>query len=223
MIAMRDRWQISEIAVATTIAIVCAGAVSIRVAWRQSARADSSAPSPRTDTIVAAAPPPSPSPIPPAPTHPTQVPAVPEVTRPPAGSVPLLHARDSARAEPTAPTLSGRWRVFVQITHTTYSPFLGLTAAYDLTFSHVGDLLTAHGCKVLENGRPIPQHSQDAMEVDGQFAHDRIHATYVLHGSRRDSTGSFEWTVSPDGERFDGTFFGDRSETRGLSWGTRTP
>jgi hypothetical protein len=54
MIAMRDRWQISEIAVATTIAIVCAGAVSIRVAWRQSARADLSAPSPRTDTIVAA-------------------------------------------------------------------------------------------------------------------------------------------------------------------------
>jgi hypothetical protein len=119
--------------------------------------------------------------------------------------------------------LVGRWRIGVRIDHSTYSPFLGLTAEYEVTISQTGDTFAARGVKVAENGRSIPEGSRDAIAIDGRLTSSRVTATYVLHGRRRDSTGGFEWVLSPDEERLDGSFFGDRSETRGTSWATRRP
>lgn len=140
------------------------------------------------------------------------------------GDVPAsVSASPSARLEPTVPTISGRWLVVVRITQTTYTPFLGLTAEYEVTISQTGDTFAGRGVKVAENGRSIPEGSRDAIAIDGHLTSSRVTATYVLHGKRRDSTGGFEWVLSPDDERLDGSFFGDRSETRGTSWATRRP
>jgi len=132
-------------------------------------------------------------------------------------------AMRSRAPDAEVPTLSGRWQVFVSIDHTTYRALLGLTAEYALTLTQSGTDFSAKGHKIAENGRSIPEASQDVIELVGSVHRDKLEATYTLHGSQRESTGRFSWVVSVDGRGLEGAFWGDRSETNGRSWGTRLP
>lgn len=147
-------------------------------------------------------------------------PATPETK--PSESAPGKSSHPSSTPEPAkTPNLSGEWNIVNTIERTSYPAYANLRIGYHLVITQTGTEFTADGEKVSENGRAMADYERTPIHVTGSVDQNDASATFVEEGLRRKTSGSFEWTLTTDGNQLRGTFTSTAAKTSGPSVGTR--
>lgn len=120
-----------------------------------------------------------------------------------------------------APDLSGAWNMVNTIERTNYPAYTNLRMGYHLVITQKGTEFTADGEKVSENGRVMADYERTPIHVTGTVDQSGASATFVEEGLRRRTSGSFEWTLTTDGNQLRGTFTSTAAKSSGPSVATR--
>ena len=123
----------------------------------------------------------------------------------------------------TIPNLSGSWSMVTTIERTSYPQYANLALGYQLTISQSGTEFTGEGRKMFENGREMDPAEQTPIHINGSIDRNRVSATFVEEGLRRNTSGKFEWTLTRDGNQLRGTFNSTAARSSGSSIATRQP
>lgn len=113
--------------------------------------------------------------------------------------------------------LSGWWYVRDDVTGSAHSPFVGLDLGFAVELEQEGAWLFGRGEKTCERGRRLPARARTPIALVGTVDAGRVTARLIEDGRARRTAGTFTWTVSPDGERLDGTFTATAGESKGRS------
>jgi hypothetical protein len=119
------------------------------------------------------------------------------------------------------PNLSGEWNIVNTIERTSYPAYANLRIGYHLVITQTGAEFTADGQKVSENGRMMADDERTPIHVTGSVTQSGVSATFVEEGQRRRTSGSFEWTLTADGNQLRGTFASTAAKSGGSSVATR--
>jgi hypothetical protein len=119
------------------------------------------------------------------------------------------------------PNLSGEWNIVNTIERTSYPAFANLRIGYHLVITQTGTEFTADGEKVSENGRAMADYERTPIHVTGSVGQNSASASFVEEGLRRKTSGSFEWTLTTDGNQLRGSFTSTAARSSGPSVGTR--
>jgi len=115
--------------------------------------------------------------------------------------------REERRPEESAGAdLSGWWELTNTIQSTNYSAYQGLRLGYRVQLEQDGDRITGRGQKWSESGRPVAAGARSPIIVSGRIDGRRVTLQYTERGARRSTTGSFSFTLSPDGTALRGSF-----------------
>ena len=120
-----------------------------------------------------------------------------------------------------SPNLSGEWSMVNTIERTSYPAYANLRIGYHLVITQTGTEFTADGEKVSESGRLMADYERTPIHVTGTVDQSSASATFVEEGLRRRTSGSFEWTLSTDGNQLRGTFTSSAAKSSGPSVATR--
>jgi penicillin-binding protein 1A len=110
------------------------------------------------------------------------------------------------RDESAGADLSGWWELTNTIQSTNYSAYQGLRLGYRVQLEQDGDRITGRGQKWSESGRPVSAGARSPIIVSGRIDGRRVTLQYTERGARRSTTGSFSFTLSPDGSALRGSF-----------------
>ena len=114
------------------------------------------------------------------------------------------------------PRVAGQWIVEDQTAATSYAPFKGVTATYDIFLTQTGTTLTGSGNKMREGGKSLPTRERTPIKISGDIGFTSIDATFTERGTLRQSTGAFHWRRKWDGS-WVGTFESDVANSSGPS------
>lgn len=117
--------------------------------------------------------------------------------------------------------LTGEWKVVNTVESTSYHRYQGMQLGYRIFLRQDGKEVTGKGEKWWENGKEIPSTAHSAISVEGILDGMALTATFVEKGARRTTSGSFVWTVTPDGRMLQGSFTSTAADSRGPSIGER--
>jgi hypothetical protein len=113
--------------------------------------------------------------------------------------------------------ISGEWQLENTLESTTRSTFQGMRLGYRVFFQQDGRNVHATGEKVSENGQSIPSSAHTPIAFSGIIKGRKLTGPFVEQGTKRESTGKFEWTISSDEERLSGTFTSTAASASGPS------
>ncbi|HST95946.1 MAG TPA: hypothetical protein VLJ78_14325, partial [Microvirga sp.] len=115
--------------------------------------------------------------------------------------------REERRREESAEAdLSGWWELTNTIQSTNYSAYQGLRLGYRIQLEQDGDRITGRGQKWSESGRPVSAGARSPIILSGRIDGRRVTLQYTERGARRSTSGSFSFTLSPDGDALRGSF-----------------
>lgn len=115
--------------------------------------------------------------------------------------------REERRREESAEAdLSGWWELTNTIQSTNYSAYQGLRLGYRIQLEQDGDRITGRGQKWSESGRPVSAGARSPIVLSGRIDGRRVTLQYTERGARRSTSGSFSFTLSPDGDALRGSF-----------------
>jgi penicillin-binding protein 1A len=115
--------------------------------------------------------------------------------------------REERRREESAESdLSGWWELTNTIQSTNYSAYQGLRLGYRVQLEQDGDRITGRGQKWSESGRPVSAGARSPIIVSGRIDGRHVTLQYTERGARRSTSGSFSFTLSPDGSALRGSF-----------------
>ncbi|HET9210009.1 MAG TPA: PBP1A family penicillin-binding protein [Thermoanaerobaculia bacterium] len=124
--------------------------------------------------------------------------------------------RTGAR-EAAGPDLSGWWELTNTIASTNYAAYRGLRLTYRLQLEQDGDRLTGRGQKWAEDGTPVSAAARSPISVTGRIEGNKVVLQFTERGAKRSTTGSFAWTLAPNGNALRGTFWSTAADTSGGS------
>jgi hypothetical protein len=114
--------------------------------------------------------------------------------------------REERRREESEADLSGWWELTNTIQSTNYSAYQGLRLGYRVQLEQDGDRITGRGQKWSESGRPVSAGARSPIILSGRIDGRRVTLQYTERGARRSTSGSFSFTLSPDGSALRGSF-----------------
>ena len=115
--------------------------------------------------------------------------------------------REERRREESAEAdLSGWWELTNTIQSTNYSAYQGLRLGYRVQLEQDGNRITGRGQKWSESGRPVSAGARSPIILSGRIEGRRVTLQYTERGARRSTSGSFSFTLSPDGDALRGSF-----------------
>jgi len=117
--------------------------------------------------------------------------------------------------------LTGEWKLINTVESTSYRPYQGMQLGYRIFLQQNGTKITGKGEKCWENGKEIPSTAHSPIFIEGTLDGMMLTATFVEKGARRTTSGSFVWTVSPDGRMLQGSFTHTAANSQGTSNGER--
>jgi hypothetical protein len=113
--------------------------------------------------------------------------------------------------------MSGAWIIIETVEQTQHEPFQGMKLGYRVFFTQSGKNIAGDGEKWWENGREVRGAAHTPITFKGVIKGNAIHATYVEQGTKRQSSGEFDWTMAEDSNCFKGTFSSSAANARGNS------
>ena len=113
--------------------------------------------------------------------------------------------------------LTGEWRLTNTIESTTYRPFKSLRLGYRLFVRQHGVEFDGNGEKWSENDVDIPSGQHSPITVNGTIDGPRVKATFAERGARRETTGTFEWTLDTSARTMAGRFTSTAADSSGSS------
>ncbi|HEY4597449.1 MAG TPA: hypothetical protein VIJ02_13705, partial [Thermoanaerobaculia bacterium] len=122
-----------------------------------------------------------------------------------------------AVGESSGPDLSGWWELTNTIASTNYAAYRGLRLTYRLQLEQDGDHLTGRGQKWAEEGAPVSAAARSPISVTGRIEGNKVILQFTERGAKRSTTGSFAWTLAPNGNALRGTFWSTAADTSGGS------
>jgi len=117
--------------------------------------------------------------------------------------------------------LNGEWKIINIVVSTSYSPYQDMQLGYRIFLQQDGKKITGKGEKWWENGKEIPSTAHSPIVIEGTLDGMMVTATFTEKGARRITSGSFIWTVSPDGRMLKGSFTSTAANSQGTSIGER--
>jgi penicillin-binding protein 1A len=127
--------------------------------------------------------------------------------------------REASGDEPKAAAsdLSGWWELTNTIASTNYAAYRGLRLTYRLQLEQDGDRLTGRGQKWAEEGAPVSAAARSPISVTGRIEGSKVVLQFTERGAKRSTTGSFAWTLGPNGNALRGSFWSTAADTSGSS------
>jgi membrane peptidoglycan carboxypeptidase len=127
--------------------------------------------------------------------------------------------REDSAEEPKAAgqDLSGWWELTNTIASTNYAAYRGLRLTYRLQLEQDGDRLTGRGQKWAEEGAPVSAAGRSPISVTGRIEGNKVVLQFTERGAKRSTTGSFSWSLAPNGNALRGTFWSTAAATSGGS------
>ncbi len=122
-----------------------------------------------------------------------------------------------AVGENAGPDLSGWWELTNTIAATNYAAYRGLRLTYRLQLEQDGNHLTGRGQKWAEEGAPVSAAARSPISVTGRIEGNKVVLQFTEQGAKRSTTGSFAWTLVPNGNALRGTFWSTAADTSGSS------
>jgi penicillin-binding protein 1A len=113
--------------------------------------------------------------------------------------------------------LSGWWELTNTIASTNYAAYRGLRLTYRLQLEQDGDHLTGRGQKWAEEGAPVLAAARSPISVTGKIEGGKVILQFTERGAKRATTGSFAWTLAPNGNALHGSFWSTAADTSGSS------
>lgn len=114
--------------------------------------------------------------------------------------------------------VAGPWRLEFLVKKTTYQPYLNKAIGYKMHFSQDGQSISATGEADTYDGKALPYNQQRVrFDIKGSVVKDSLFCTYVFHGAKRTTTGSFRAKYN-DGV-LNGYFSGNAANSSGLMTG----
>lgn len=113
--------------------------------------------------------------------------------------------------------VSGEWLLENTIQATTFSAYEGLKLGYRVFLQQDGRNVQATGEKVSEDGKPIPSSAHTPIAFSGIIKGRRLSGTFNEEGTKRKTTGTFDWTISSDKDKLSGTFTSTAASASGPS------
>ncbi len=113
--------------------------------------------------------------------------------------------------------ISGAWIIIETVEQTQHEPFQDLKLGYRVFFTQSGKNIVGDGEKWWENGYEVRGAAHTPITLKGIIKGNTIHATYVEQGTKRQSSGEFDWTMAEDSNCFKGTFSSSAANARGSS------
>lgn len=120
-----------------------------------------------------------------------------------------------------AQNLSGVWNFINTVDKTSYRMFADLQIGYRLVVTQNGANFTAEGEKILENGNSLPPDGRTPIRVTGAVYRNTVQASFIEHGARRKTSGTFVWQVEQQGKLMKGSFVSTAANSSGISIGTK--
>jgi len=117
--------------------------------------------------------------------------------------------------------LNGEWKIINIIDSTSYPLYQDMQLGYRIFFQQDGKKITGKGEKCWENRKEIPSTAHSPIVIEGTLDGMMLTATFTEKGARRITSGSFIWTVSPDGRMLKGSFTSTAANSQGTSIGER--
>ncbi len=124
---------------------------------------------------------------------------------------------DARAAEASGADLSGWWELTNTIASTNYAAYRGLRLTYRLQIEQDGDRLTGRGQKWAEDGGPVSASARSPITVTGRIEGGKVLLQFTERGAKRPTTGSFSWTLGPNGNALHGSFWSTAADTSGSS------
>ena len=117
--------------------------------------------------------------------------------------------------------LNGEWKIINIVDSTSYPLYQDMQLGYRIFLQQDGKKITGKGEKCWENGKEIPSTAHSLIVIEGTLDGMILTATFTEEGARRITSGSFIWTVSPDGRMLKGSFTSTAANSQGTSIGER--
>jgi membrane peptidoglycan carboxypeptidase len=124
---------------------------------------------------------------------------------------------DTRATEASGADLSGWWELTNTIASTNYAAYRGLRLTYRLQMEQDGDRLTGRGQKWAEDGGPVSASARSPITVTGRIEGGKVLLQFTERGAKRPTTGSFSWTLGPNGNALHGSFWSTAADTSGSS------
>jgi hypothetical protein len=132
----------------------------------------------------------------------------------------IIYIIEHFESHPTI-NLTGEWKIVNTIDSTSYPLYQDMQLGYRIFLQQDGKKITGEGEKCWENGKEIPSTAHSPISIEGILDGMVVTATCTEKGARRSTSGSFIWTVSPDGRIIKGNFTSTAANSRGTSIGER--
>jgi hypothetical protein len=117
--------------------------------------------------------------------------------------------------------LNGEWKIINSVDSTSYPLYQDMQLGYRIFLQQDGKKITGKGEKWWENGKEIPSTAHSPIVIEGTLDGMMLTATFTEKGARRITSGSFIWTVSPDGRMLNGSFKSTAANSQGASIGEK--
>jgi penicillin-binding protein 1A len=125
--------------------------------------------------------------------------------------------------EAPASDLSGWWEMTNRIESTNYAAYKGLRLGYRVQLEQDGNRLTGRGQKWTEDGRTLSSGARTPITVTGSIDGRTVTLRFTEHGTRRTTSGTFNWQLSADRTALRGSFSSSAADTSGSSTARRMP
>lgn len=116
----------------------------------------------------------------------------------------------------TRKNINGSWKITCHIQTSTYTPYIGKSSGFRVSFKQDGDNIKGEGETFWIDDKEIPASQHTIITMDGNLDGDDLYVTYVLHGARRLSSGSMKLKIVSDRE-MTGVFDGTAASAKGVA------
>jgi penicillin-binding protein 1A len=113
--------------------------------------------------------------------------------------------------------LNGWWDVANTVDASSLSEYEGLRLDYRIFLSQDGTTVSGEGEKWAENGRRTTSSGRMSISLTGEIVGHRLRLDFTEYGSRRTTTGWFDYDIRDGGNAMDGTFRSTAASSRGHS------
>ena len=119
--------------------------------------------------------------------------------------------------------LTGEWNIKNTVESTSYRPYQGLKLTYRVFLEQRGNEVSGRGEKWSENDRLLPPLSHTPVIIAGRVSGRRVTLSFEEEGTRRKSTGTFDWAYQSETNSLSGIFTTTAADAHGSSIGLRSP
>lgn len=118
--------------------------------------------------------------------------------------------------------LTGEWNIKNTIESTSYHPYQGLKLTYRVFLEQRGNEISGRGEKWAENDRVLPPVAHTPITIAGRVSGRNVTVSYEEEGTKRKSTGTFDWAYQSETNSLSGSFTATAADSRGPSVGLRS-